>query len=257
MTWRYDPVPVETLTKDCAAGCGAKVSREVPDPSDRFGMLARQMPWVCDPCTARSNREESERAAAEETAATEARSKLRREKSGIPEHLWSFRFASIDRPAGLERAIDAAMRWAAGDLNGLILSGPNGVGKTRVAVAAANAMVDLRKVRYFSAPLLLARLGTGDFANPMRRDALDALTGNAALVLDDLDKTRPSAYAAEALFVAIDQRADGAAPLLVTTNLKVRELADMIPAPFGEAIASRLRLLEGVRVDGADRRAGR
>ncbi len=244
-----------TTTKSCTV-CGSDVQHTTPENAPPYivSMMAK-MPAVCDCCEQRRAREEAEREAAQEAKVSAARVVQRRERSGIPEHLWSWTFASIDRPRGLERAIEHAMRWAAGECNGLILSGSVGVGKTRVAVAAANELLSRRRVRYFSAPLLIARLGTGDFSNPLRVAALDALTGVDALVLDDLDKARPTVYAAEALFVAVDQRADGAAPLLVTTNLKLRELAELWPAPFGEAIASRLALLRGVRVEGADRRA--
>lgn len=244
---------VTTITKPCT-GCAADVQRERPAGPPYVAAMFDSMPFVCESCSQRQQREEAEHEAAEEEKRASARAVAWRESSGIPEHLWGWRFASIDRPRGLEKAIHAAMRWAAGDLLGLILSGDVGTGKTRIAVAAANAMLERRRVKYFSAPLLIARLGTGDFSNPLRQSALDALTGSAPLVLDDLDKARPTVYAAEALFVAVDQRADGAAPLLITTNLRLRELADLWPAPFGEAIASRLRLLEGVRVEGADKR---
>lgn len=246
---------VTETVKSCTV-CGCDVTHSVPDDAPPFiAEMMAKMPAVCESCEQKRARAEAEEEAAQEAKAAAARVVQRRERSGVPEHLWSWTFASIDRPRGLENAIEAAMRWAAGDVNGLILSGSVGVGKTRVAVAAANAMLERRRIRYFSAPLLIARLGTGDFSNPLRLAALDALTGNDALVLDDLDKARPTVYAAEALFVAVDQRADGAAPLLVTTNLKLRELAELWPAPFGEAIASRLSLLKGVRVEGADRRA--
>jgi DNA replication protein DnaC len=245
---------IETVTKPCAE-CGEDVQREVPEAGMRFAAIMREMPYVCEGCAQRQTREEAEAEAAREQRATSERVIRWREKSGVPEHLLDFRFSSIDRPRGLERAIEAAMKWAAGQTPGLVLSGTVGVGKTRVAVAAANTMLEYRNVRWFSAPLLISRLGTGEFSNPLRVAALEALQGSMPLVLDDLDKARPTVYAAEALFVAIDQRADGAAPLLVTTNLRLRELADLWPAPFGEAIASRLQLLAGVRVEGPDRRA--
>lgn len=244
---------VPTLTKDCKR-CGEPVERDAPTGPPHVVALFESMPFLCDACSDESDREEAERAAATAEHLRLARSVAWRDGSGIPAHLLDWRFSSIDRPTGLGPAIEAAMRWAAGDLAGLILSGDVGVGKTRIAIAAANAMLDKRRVKYFSAPFLIARLGTGDFSNPLRQEALDVLTGNAPLVLDDLDKARPTVYAAEALFVAVDQRADGAAPLLITTNLRLRELAQLWPAPFGEAIASRLTLLEGVRVEGSDRR---
>lgn len=245
---------IEIVTKPCT-GCERPVEREIHGGAARFATIMREMLFLCAECTRRQVREDAEAQAAREQQASSERAAAWREKSGVPAHLSDFRFASIDRPRGLEKAIEAAVRWATGATRGLVLSGTVGVGKTRVAVAAANAMLDHRQVRFFSAPLLISRLGTGEFSNPLRVAALEALQGSMSLVLDDLDKARPTVYAAEALFVAIDQRADGAAPLFVTTNLRLRELAQLWPDPFGEAIASRLQLLEGVRVEGPDRRA--
>jgi DNA replication protein DnaC len=84
---------------------------------------------------------------------------------------------------------------------------------------------------------------------------LEILTGSDALVLDDLDKTRATEFAAEAVFLAIDQRADGAAPIMLTTNLEFTGLVGRWPAPYGEAIGSRIQLFQSLVVDGQDLRA--
>jgi DNA replication protein DnaC len=69
---------------------------------------------------------------------------------------------------------------------------------------------------------------------------LATLTGTSALVLDDLDKTRPTEYGAEQIFLAVDGAVTSGRALLVTTNLGLGQLAGKWPQPFGEAIASRL-----------------
>lgn len=228
--------------------CGGAVFRV---GEGRFSL----MPRFCQPCVA-SHLEE----AAEAREAEERRQHLWdvarwRGLSGIPKHLGEFRFESIVGD-GLDEAVLMAREWASGDRLGLVLSGPVGVGKTRIAVAAANEMIQSRAVRFVSAPLAIARLGSGSLSSRAREDTIADLTGETALVLDDLDKARPTEYAAEALFLAIDQRADGAAPLLVTTNLSSDELVERWPGVYGEAIVSRLQLLDAVRVEGEDRRGG-
>ena len=139
-----------------------------------------------------------------------------------------------------EDALAAGQAFAAGQLRGLLLTGGFGVGKSTLAAAAAKAYLrdrgPLRWVRVHQVCIDLGR-AHGD---PLRAEALDALTGDGALVLDDLDKTRPTAYAAEVLLSAIDNAVSDLRPLLVTTNLPVSGLAGRWPAPFGEAIASRL-----------------
>lgn len=179
----------------------------------------------------------------------------RRNAIGVEADLADFTFDQVDVSDGRAATVDMARRWAVGELNAIGLGGPVGTGKTRVAVAAANEMVRYRPVRFYSVPVLVARLGTGKLDAPERLRAVDVLLGRCALVLDDLDKVRATAYAAEAVFMGIDARVDNAAPLLVTTNLSMRELAEYWPQPWGEAIASRLLLLNWTRLDGPDRRA--
>jgi DNA replication protein DnaC len=156
---------------------------------------------------------------------------------------------ALDRldTAGREDALTAARAFGDGRLRGLLLTGEVGVGKSTLAAAAAKAYINtqgpLRWVRVHQVCIDLGR----SHGDPLRADALDALAsggagagGGAGVVLDDLDKTRPTAYAAEVLLSAIDNAVSDLRPLLVTTNLPVSGLAGRWPAPFGEAIASRL-----------------
>jgi DNA replication protein DnaC len=78
------------------------------------------------------------------------------------------------------------------------------------------------------------------------------------VILDDLDKARPSAFAAEQVFNAVDLCITHGSPLLVTTNLTPSQLATHWPAPHGEAIASRLAgFCELHELTGPDRRLER
>jgi DNA replication protein DnaC len=62
----------------------------------------------------------------------------------------------------------------------------------------------------------------------------------------------------EKLQAAIDGRMENGVPLLVTTNLSLRQIAEKYPQPEGEAIASRLfGYCRAFRVDGVDRRMER
>lgn len=155
---------------------------------------------------------------------------------------------------GRRRAAEAARSWARGELAGLVLTGSVGVGKTRIAATAAWAHLDRAPLHWLSAPLLFARLGTG-FGSRQRDEALEVLTSTTALVMDDLDKVRPTEYAAEQVFLAIDNRINEGATLLATTNLTLSGLAEKFPEPFGEAIASRLAgHCETFALHGVDRR---
>jgi DNA replication protein DnaC len=236
----------------CAECGGPTTAVEIPAELQRWAGIVRP---VCATCTERLEAEDRDRMAAE-AEQHRAQATARRLRSvGVPAHLRGYGFADIDQPEGLERALELARAWAAGELPGLGFVGPNGTGKSRVSVAAANEACARARVRWYSAPVLIARLGSGGFDSPERTAALEALMGTGPLVLDDLDKARPTEYAAEALFTAIDARVDGGGQLLVTTNLNGAELAQRWAQPYGAALADRLQLLKWHRVQGESKRA--
>jgi DNA replication protein DnaC len=75
-----------------------------------------------------------------------------------------------------------------------------------------------------------------------------------ALVLDDIDKAKPTDFARDILFELIDERINNRASLLITTNMNSGEFAEA----YGEAIASRVAgYCEAKRIDGDDRRQSR
>lgn len=154
--------------------------------------------------------------------------------STIPKALQAIPFASLDQ-AGNEAAFAAAEHWAQGELGGLVLTGPVGVGKTTLAAAAAWAR--RFPAQWASIPAVIAKSFGDDEA---RRQAAVALTDGRSIVLDDIDKVKAGDWVAAQLFTAIDSRISEGAPLLVTMNLNVGELAQAIGGRFGEAIASRL-----------------
>lgn len=235
--------------------CGESVERQVPpDLSPRYRELLERTPLVCERCSASA---EAEQAREEQERKAQAKADLleRRVRSaGLPLALQGLPWGDL-RSSGREEAVGAARSWAAGDLTGLFLTGPVGVGKTHIAATAAWTLLERAPLRWLSVPLLLARL-SADFKSEAREWALAAMTAtNTALVLDDLDKARPKEYAAEQLLAAVDGRVQAAQPLLVTSNLTLSELAEKWPAPHGESIASRLAgCCEKFRIDGVDRR---
>lgn len=231
-------------------GCGEPVAVP-PYPADlpawlrEWGARMSQTVWH-DACHAaheqQSERSRQEAALREREAASRMPLALRRRVRG-------FRFA-----AALETLAD---EWAAGHGMRLLLTGRCGAGKTSLAAVAALRWLERGgRLRWVSAPEMMAHLGTS-FGSAGREDALALLYGRGCLVIDDIDKVRPTEHGAEQVFLAVDQRVVAGSSLLLTANLGAEGIASRWPEPYAAALASRLagecRL---VRLQGADRRLG-
>lgn len=231
-------------------GCGTSFKLEVPtELSTRWSHFLISTRRYCDPCAEAEDRRRAAEEADENAAMAEAHFRARQKESGMPDMFLEASFDNLDRD-DREAAIDGAHRWASGQMNGLLLSGTVGVGKSRIAATAANEMLRRRKVDWISLPSLMvqakAKLGGSD-----RDDMTRTLLGKRALVLDDIDKTKATEFALDIILQAVEFRTGNLLPLLVTTNLNSTELK----AQMGEAIYSRLiGYGESYRVDGRDRR---
>ena len=76
------------------------------------------------------------------------------------------------------------------------------------------------------------------------------------LVLDDLGKEAPTAYACERLFDIVNERYNAMLPIVVTSNYSRGEIArKLTEGDVGRSIASRLcEMTRSVHMDGTDRR---
>lgn len=134
-------------------------------------------------------------------------------------------------------AYDLALAFAARPQGVLVLYGSYGAGKTHLLAAIANAMSAAgRTCRFASTTLLFGaiqeRIGQGlDYLDISRR-AISA----PLLLLDDLDKLKPSEFREETLYTTLNGRNVAGLPLAITSNRPPDELAPWI----GGAGCSRL-----------------
>lgn len=229
---------------EATCSCGEEMHLEISGTNSRW-LEAMAKRVKCDRCAAEADREAE---AAERREAREAR----RLRCQLPKRLRGERLSEFANRAKAHQteAIDAAEEWVAGHFDGLMLTGPAGTGKTRIAAAACWSMLETRACSYVSVAHAMSRLASS-LTDAGRVEAIRFFHGTGAVVLDDFDKCRPTDYGKEQIFAAIDTREQHGSPLLVTTNLTPSEIAER----FGEPIASRLAgYCEVVEVAGADLR---
>ena len=157
--------------------------------------------------------------------------------------------------------------WAARgtDAQGLYLAGQVGTGKTHAAWIAVAAWClttgtvphgDANDARHSGVgpTVIFARMTDlldsfrpGDDSVRRVRDCQHA----GLLVIDDLGAEKPSEWTQERLYSVIDHRYANCLPLIVTSNLPPKQVAEQA----GERVASRLaEMCEVVLMTGADRR---
>ncbi len=231
-----------TMTIETVCTCGRELSLEIEGTTSRW-LEAMAKRVKCDECSERFEREQER---AERREAREAR----RTRCRMPNKLRGELLGNFPARPEQMAAINAAQLWADDGLTGLMLTGPTGTGKTRIAASACWTRLERRHCTYASVARAMTKL-SASLTDEGRRESISVFSGQGAIVLDDLDKVRPTEYGREQVFAAIDAREQAGAPLLVTTNLAPSGIAER----FGEAIASRLAgYCEVVEVGGEDLR---
>lgn len=135
---------------------------------------------------------------------------------------------------------------------GIMFYGSIGTGKTYMAAAIANAVIEQGySVRFTSLPKLVNEI-TETWQGRNRRT--DTLAEPDLLIIDDVGAERDSQYMNEQVLQIIDTRYQSGKPLIVTTNLDLKDISDAENTPRAR-ILSRIRgMCQPVQVAGADRR---
>ena len=132
-------------------------------------------------------------------------------------------------PAAFRRAVEAARAYAADPAGWLVLLGPSGTGKTHLAAAVANQVLDSgRPVLFVPAPELLDHLRAAfDPAAAVRYDDLFERVADAPLlVLDDLGAHSASPWADDKLDQILTRRYHARMPTVVTCGAPEETLSD-------------------------------
>jgi DNA replication protein DnaC len=145
----------------------------------------------------------------------------------------TFETFDLKRNPGMADAYHAAGDVAAGKRRFAFLVGKSGLGKTHLAIAAANRWWVDGTARFAKVRDLLnvMREAIGASRDPLR--GAQTVYGDHLLVLDDMGAHYDTPWVRDALFGLIDWRVEEDLPTIVTSNADAGE--------FDERAASRLR----------------
>ena len=137
----------------------------------------------------------------------------------------------------------------------IVLSGASGCGKTHIAAAIVNRLLDRGEPALFVVvPDLLDHLRAAyQPGADLAYDELFERVRNApVLVLDDLGTQAQTPWAQEKLFQLINHRFNARLPLVVTTNLLPEQLDERLRTRLTDASVARVYVLESRRASGLD-----
>lgn len=104
---------------------------------------------------------------------------------------------------------------------------------------------------FLSVPMVLFRLKDEFDHKPQGESLLETMIKAPVLFLDDLGAEKASDWVKEQLYIVINERYNWVRPVLLTTNLTVKEIADN----YGDRFASRVvEMCETINYGGEDKR---
>ena len=106
---------------------------------------------------------------------------------------------------------------------GLLLWGDVGTGKSYMAACIANALLKQEKKVLMTN---FTTISNGVFAAIDKNDYIEAVCGYDLLILDDLGSERNSGFVVENVFSVLDRRVCSGKPMIITTNLTVKEMRE-------------------------------
>ncbi|MBN1890437.1 MAG: ATP-binding protein [Thermoflexales bacterium] len=179
-------------------------------------------------------------------------------KAELPARYHAMTFETFRVEEGNRQALELATRFARDPWgNGwywLVLIGANGRGKTHLAAAIVNAVLDRGELAYFeSVPALLDYLRAGYGSQNEGFDRrLDRVKDAPVLILDDLgaevhtqtDTPYDSTWAQDKLYQVLDHRLVCELPSVITTNVPLDMLAPRLSSRLQDKQAARVRALK-------------
>jgi len=241
--------------------CGRELQAEwVEFPPALQKKYGKHGEWYYHPCTPECEKKNDQREW--EISRRDARVATLRERSGLSKRMKGYSLANFKIDASnaagraWTKANDYVNNWRENQEagKGLYFCGGVGTGKTHLAVAVMNEIIQTKRVPslFVTVPELLDNI-RGTYNDPGRNldEWMDAVKNADLLVLDDLGSERPTEWVQERLFVIVNHRYREALPTIFTSNTGPKDLA----VQLGERTASRMiSMCEWISLEGEDYR---
>lgn len=223
--------------------CGTILPREI-----KPGLYLRRL-CVCE----ERRRETREREAIRQQIQAEQRTQtftwIGRE--WVEPNLERLTFATFDQ-AKQTKAFEQAQAFARAPRGTLALTGSYGTGKTHLLVAIANARREANQpCLYVSAVTLFEAIADRIHHEQEHQPLLQRAAKTPLLLIDDLDKPKPSEFRESVYYFLFNQRSRAGLPLALTCNCHPQELDRWVGG------AARSRIMQGmvpVLMNGSDYR---
>ncbi len=175
-------------------------------------------------------------------------------KSGLGERFKTRTFETFKETPENQKALELCREFVKGFDNwtrGIMLTGEVGRGKTHLAAAVANELLNrLYTVVFGNITNIISLIRSSYSRNDLQEnEILDTLAAVDLLIIDDLGKENDSSYTKSLIYQIINRRYEDNGKVVITTNLNSADLQQK----FGEATVSRLvEMCVPVKVGGVD-----
>lgn len=133
---------------------------------------------------------------------------------------------------------------------GILMYGNVGRGKTYLSVCIANKLLDrCYSVRFDSLPRIVNSSGMND-----KKVYIDELCKSSLLILDDLGAERDTSYSSEVVNNLIDTRYNTRLPMIVTTNLTLKQMTNAPDITYRRIYERILEVCHPIEIKGDNRR---